>query len=86
MIPDPYRHAHDDVDSSLADLKGLTNALCLITTEANHIEGHSREAQSINVLIRTIEAEIEKAEAHQKKAWTAILTAFKPRESSHEQA
>lgn len=76
MIPEAYREAHNDVDSSLSDISALVNALYQISTETGCIQANAPDAMSINVLIRTIEAECKKAVAHQEAAWAAICEAF----------
>lgn len=72
MIPDAFREAHDAVDSSLSDIAALANALYQISTETGCIQASAPDAKSINVLIRTIEAECKKALNQQTAAWEAI--------------
>ena len=79
MIPDDYRQAHSDVDGCLSDLKGLVHALDGITMESPAINCTTNDALSINVLVRSIQEVIERAENHQEEAWKAVADRLHPR-------
>lgn len=76
MIPAAFRNAHEEVDISLSDIAALVNGISVILYSTSCLKEGSLDAQTINVLVRTIEAECEKAVTHQAAAWAVICEAF----------
>lgn len=72
MIPQAYREAHNSLDLSLSNLRGLSHALWRVTFESSAVDADTPDGIAITVLISMIETEIKKAEAIKETAWAAI--------------